>query len=52
MGQGGTIDWKTTMQLLRSRENQFPLLLELRERPEFPAPLETVKQIFERLEAE
>ncbi len=48
---GGTIDWPATMQLLRSRADQYPLLLELRERPDLPAPLETVKQIFERLEA-
>ena len=38
VGTGGTIDWKNTMQLLRSRGDQFPLLLELKERPEFPQP--------------
>ena len=27
----GTVDWKKTMELLRSREDQYPLLLELRE---------------------
>ena len=34
VGEGGTIDWRNTMQLLRSRGDQFPLLLELKERPE------------------
>ena len=48
----GTINWKETMQLLRSQADHYPLLLELREFPEHPFPqsLETVKQIFERLE--
>jgi sugar phosphate isomerase/epimerase len=50
MSEGGTIDWKNTMQLLRSRENQYPLLLELKERPDVPNPLEMVKEIFTRLE--
>ena len=50
--EGGTIDWKNTMDLLRSGDGQYPLLLELREFPEFPFPqsLEIVKQIFEKLE--
>jgi sugar phosphate isomerase/epimerase len=50
--EGGTIDWKGTMALLRSAPGQYPLLLELREFPEYPFPqsLEIVKQIFERLE--
>jgi sugar phosphate isomerase/epimerase len=48
----GTIDWKATMDLLRTRTNQFPLVLELRETPERPWPhsLETVCEIFDRLE--
>lgn len=50
VSQGGTIDWKSTIHLLRSRENQYPLLLELKERPEITNPLETVKEIFDRLE--
>ena len=52
-GDGGTVDWKSTMGLLRSRPNQYPLLLELREMPELALPqcFETVKQIFEKLEA-
>jgi sugar phosphate isomerase/epimerase len=47
----GTIDWKQTMELLRSREQQYPLLLELREAPEHTQPFETVQKIFEKLEA-
>jgi sugar phosphate isomerase/epimerase len=50
VSDGGTIDWKNTMQLLRSRGDQFPLLLELKEKPEFTQPLGTVQQVFERLE--
>jgi sugar phosphate isomerase/epimerase len=52
LAEGGTIDWKNTMQLLRSRAGQFPLLLELKERPEYTNPLERVKEVFERLEAQ
>jgi len=50
---GGTIDWEKTMELLRSGGSQYPLLLELRDSPEFPLPqsIEIVKQIFERLES-
>jgi len=47
---GGTIDWKNAMSNLRSRENQYPLLLELRERPEITNPLEAVEQVFTKLE--
>jgi sugar phosphate isomerase/epimerase len=50
--QGGSIDWAKTMTLLRSRPTQYPLLLELRDYPEFPLPqsLEIVQRIFEKLE--
>jgi sugar phosphate isomerase/epimerase len=49
---GGTIDWSETMRLLRSHPQQYPLLLELRDYPEFPLPhsLELVQRIFEKLE--
>jgi sugar phosphate isomerase/epimerase len=50
LSAGGAIDWKNTMQLLRSREGQYPLLLELTEQPEFTRPLESVKEVFDRLE--
>ncbi|HLI82441.1 MAG TPA: sugar phosphate isomerase/epimerase family protein [Bryobacteraceae bacterium] len=49
---GGTINWRETMQLLRSRADQYPLVLELKENAQFPNPLESVQQIFERLEAQ
>jgi sugar phosphate isomerase/epimerase len=50
---GGTIDWTETMGLLRTLPEQYPLLLELRDYPEFPLPqsLDMVKQIFEKLES-
>ncbi len=51
VSEGGTIDWKTTMSLLRSRPDQYPLLLELKEAPEFPQPLVTVAEVFDRLES-
>lgn len=47
----GTIDWNKTMSLLRSRPDQYPLLLELKEVPDFPHALETVKQIFDKMES-
>jgi sugar phosphate isomerase/epimerase len=50
LSEGGTIDWKNTMRIFRTREKQFPLVLELRERPDFPNPLESVRQVFDRLE--
>jgi sugar phosphate isomerase/epimerase len=49
-GDGGTVDWKTTMNLLRSREDQYPLLLELKDHNDQANPLETVLPIFARLE--
>jgi sugar phosphate isomerase/epimerase len=50
LGDDGTIDWKKAMDLLRSRPGQYPLLLELREVPEIPNPIEGARQVFERLE--
>ena len=50
LSEGGGIDWKNAMRLLRSREAQYPLLLELTERPEFAHPLDSVKEVFDRLE--
>ena len=52
VGKGGTIDWRKTMKLLRSRGDQFPLLLELKERPEVTNPIEAVKEIFDKLESQ
>jgi sugar phosphate isomerase/epimerase len=50
LSKDGTVKWPRTMELLRSRPNQYPLLLELKEQPEFPNPIEAALQIFERLE--
>ncbi|HEY1493661.1 MAG TPA: sugar phosphate isomerase/epimerase family protein [Candidatus Solibacter sp.] len=52
VSEGGSIDWKKTMALLRSRASHFPLVLELKEKPEFPSALESARLVFERLEAQ
>jgi sugar phosphate isomerase/epimerase len=48
--EGGTIDWKQTMSLLRTRQEHVPLLLELKERPDYHNPIESAALVFERLE--
>ena len=48
---GGTIDWSQTMQLLRSKPGQYPLLLELREVPEMEHPIDEALKVFDSLEA-
>ncbi|HUA83120.1 MAG TPA: sugar phosphate isomerase/epimerase family protein [Bryobacteraceae bacterium] len=54
VAEGGTIDWARAMTLLRSLggapSGQCPLLLELREVPEWAHPLDQVRESFERLE--
>lgn len=50
IADGGTVDWKNTMRLLRSRPGQYPLLLELREVSGMEFPLDCVNQVFDRLE--
>jgi sugar phosphate isomerase/epimerase len=50
MADGGTVDWKTTMSLLRSRPEQYPLLLELREVEGMEHSLDRVNEVFDRLE--
>jgi sugar phosphate isomerase/epimerase len=50
LGEGGTIDWKKAMALLLSRQDQYPLLLELREVPDMPNALDRVNEVFDRLE--
>jgi sugar phosphate isomerase/epimerase len=50
VAEGGSIDWKTTMALLRTRQDHTPLVLELKERAEYANPLESVLQVFDRLE--
>ena len=52
ISDGGTIDWKKTMELLQSRPGQFPLVLELREVAEMGNPLEHVNRVFEGLESQ
>ena len=51
VGEGGTIEWPKIMRLLKSRGDQYPLLLELKERVEVANPLDAVREIFQRLEA-
>ena len=51
IGQGGAIDWKNTMNLFRACDGQFPLLLELKEKPDVTNPLDAVREIFDKLEA-
>lgn len=48
LAEGGTVDWKNTMDLLRTRPGQYPLMLELKEAPEFS--LANAVEIFDRLE--
>ncbi len=48
----GTVDWKQTMDLLRSRDDQYPLMLELREVEGLERPFERVREVFEKLENE
>ncbi len=48
LAEGGSIDWKNTMNLLRSRPDQYPLLLELKEAP--PLSLADAVEVFDRLE--
>jgi sugar phosphate isomerase/epimerase len=50
LGEGGTIDWRCAMELLRSRESQYPLLLELKEVPDRKRPFDDAAEIFDRLE--
>jgi sugar phosphate isomerase/epimerase len=50
VADGGTVNWKRGMQLLASRPEQYPLLLELKEAPQIAQPLEAVKKMFERME--
>lgn len=51
LSKGGTVDWKKTMSLLRSKPGQYPLLLELKEAHEFPNPIDAAVQVFDRLES-
>jgi len=46
----GSIDWPRTMDLLRSADGQYPLLLELREVDEMQHPAESARATFDYLE--
>jgi sugar phosphate isomerase/epimerase len=46
----GSVDWVRTMDLLRSGDGQYPLLLELREVDEMQHPVESARAAFEYLE--
>jgi sugar phosphate isomerase/epimerase len=46
-----TIDWKKTMEVLRAAPEQYPLLLELHDTPDFAHAMEDIKGIFEKLES-
>jgi len=48
----GNIDWKKTMNLLRSCPDQYPLLLELREVENMDKPFARVQEVFDKLENE
>jgi sugar phosphate isomerase/epimerase len=50
LSDGGTVDWKNTMRLLRSAPDQFPLLLELKEPGNMPHLLDKAMEVFDRLE--
>lgn len=50
MAEEGTVDWAKTMRLLRSRQDQYPLLLELKEVTGMEHALDEVNRVFDRLE--
>jgi sugar phosphate isomerase/epimerase len=50
VGNGGNIDWRSAMQLLRSGDSDTPLLLELAAVGEMANPLDEVKKSFDLLE--
>ena len=47
----GTIDWNHTMELLRSHQGEYPLLLELHDTPDFLHSFASIQEIFEKLES-
>jgi sugar phosphate isomerase/epimerase len=48
--EGGTIDWKRTMELLRGGQDQYPLALEVKDPGDNPHLLEAACEAFTRLE--
>ena len=51
VAQGGTVDWRRTMESFRSQPDAYPLLLEVKDVPDVPHPLDRVRESFDRLEA-
>lgn len=47
---GGSVDWRMTMDLLRSKQDKFPLLLELREGPDMANPIAAARETLQRLD--
>jgi sugar phosphate isomerase/epimerase len=47
---GGALDWKHTMELLRSRAHQYPLLIEPERPPGGQDPLEALRRSLDQLE--
>ena len=45
----GTIDWRETMRLLATRQDQYPLLLELKEVPNMEQPIREAKRSLDKL---
>ena len=50
LAEGGTVDWPKTMDILRTRPDQYPLLLELKEVAEMEHPLDAVNEVYDKLE--
>jgi sugar phosphate isomerase/epimerase len=50
LSNGGTVNWKQTMEFFNSAAGQFPLVLELRETPDMGPPLGKAQEVFDRLE--
>jgi len=46
----GAIDWKRTIGDFSAKPDSFPILLEIREFPELPDPLDRVQQVFRKFE--
>jgi sugar phosphate isomerase/epimerase len=49
--EGGTVDWRATMNLLRSAPTQYPLVLEVGEVPDLAEPVREAQSILEQLES-
>jgi len=50
LAKGGSINWQRAMEVLRALDKECPLLLELKEVPDMPNPLDHVREAFDRLE--